>query len=289
MKVGLLAANAGHYAGPAAAAELGRVAEAAGFDSLWTAEHVLWPEGYASEYPYAEGGKMPGSADTALPDPLIWLTWVAAHTTTIKLATGILIVPHRNPGVLAKELATLDSLAGGRVLLGIGVGWLEEEFDALGVPFAGRGARTDEYIAVMRALWASDRASHSGKLLSFSDMTSNPKPAGGSVPIVVGGHSRASARRAGTIGDGFIPLGGDVPALIDEMRQVAAAAGRDPAMLEVTATHDGIDGDDPQAALDELATWGVHRAVKNVFRLGRGDLSERCQLWADKLGLAPPS
>ena len=189
--------------------------------------------------------------------------------------------------MLAKEVATLDDLSGGRVLLGIGVGWLKEEFEALGVPFAGRGERTDEYIEVMRKLWATDSVSHDGRYVSFSGMSSNPKPVRHAVPIVVGGHSRRAAQRAGALGDGFVPLGGDISELVDVMRQAAADAGRDAAALEVTATHSGLSGDDPQAALDELASWGVHRAVIYAYRVGRGDVAENCREWAEKLGIAP--
>ena len=287
MQVGLLGANVMRFTTAAGAAELAGAAEAAGFDSLWTAEHVLWPDGYESEYPYAEGGRMPGDASTPIPDPLIWLTWVAAHSRTIKLATGILIVPLRNPAVLAKEVATLDDLSGGRVLLGIGVGWLKEEFEALGVPFEGRGERTEEYIEVMRKLWAENNVTHDGKHVSFSGVSSNPKPVRGTVPIVVGGHSRRAAQRAGVLGDGFVPLGGDVPELIDVMRQTAADAGRDAVAIEVTAMHPGLSADDPHAALDELASWGVHRALIYAYRVGRGDVAEGCREWAEKLGIAP--
>jgi probable F420-dependent oxidoreductase len=157
MKFGIVFANTGPFADGGAAAEMAVAAEAAGFESLWTVEHVVVPSGYDSAYPYDPSGKMPGGEDVDIPDPLIWLSWVASATSTIRLATGILIVPQRNPVVLAKELATLDHLSGGRMELGIGVGWLEEEFDAIGVPFAERGRRTDDHIAAMRALWSRRR------------------------------------------------------------------------------------------------------------------------------------
>ena len=154
MKFGIMFANTGHGASPAGAKAVAQAAEAGGFASIWTVEHVVVPSGYKSAYPYDPSGKMAGGAEEFdLPDPLIWLTWVAAHTSTVKLATGILIVPQRNPVVLAKELATLDHLSGGRMVLGVGSGWLAEEFAALGVPFDDRGKRLDEYVAVMRALW----------------------------------------------------------------------------------------------------------------------------------------
>jgi probable F420-dependent oxidoreductase len=285
MKFGILAANTMQFAGPKGAAELAQAAEMAGFESVWTAEHVLWPAGYESEYPYDDSGEMPGDDATVLPDPLIWLTWMAAHSTTLKLATGILIVPERHPAVLAKEVASLDSLSEGRLLLGIGVGWLAEEFAALNVPWERRGQRTDEYIDVMRRLWASDRVDFHGEFVNFDQMSSNPKPHNGTVPIVVGGHSKAAARRAAKLGDGFVPLGGDIPELLDIMRQTAADLGRDPSIIEITASHDAFKTKDPMAGVQELESWGVHRAVFNVVKLRKGEITETCQAYAQTLGI----
>ena len=143
MRFGVIFANVGPFATPEGAKAIATAAEATGFDSLWTVEHVLVPADYESTYPYDPSGRMPGGERTDIPDPLVWLTYVAAHTTTIGLGTGILIVPQRNPAVMAKEIATLDVLSGGRVLLGVGAGWLAEEFAALDVPFEGRGRRLD--------------------------------------------------------------------------------------------------------------------------------------------------
>src|SRR5687768_1212450 len=168
MKFGIIFANTTRFTGREGLVELAQGAEAVGFESLWTVEHVIYPDAYESEYPYDRSGKMVMAPDTDLPDPLIWLTWAAAVTEKIHLGTGILILPQRNPLVLAKELATLDALAGGRVELGIGVGWLKEEFEALGIPFAGRGKRTDEYVGAMRALWDADHASYDGETVAFS-------------------------------------------------------------------------------------------------------------------------
>ena len=139
MRFGIAFANTGPLAEGPIAAGVARAVEAAGFESVWTVEHVLVPVDYQSTYPYAKSGRMPGGESFDIPDPLVWLAYVAAATTTLRLGTGILILPQRNPAIVAKEVASLDRLSGGRVELGIGVGWLEEEFDALGVPFAGRG------------------------------------------------------------------------------------------------------------------------------------------------------
>ena len=264
MKFGIAFANTGPYAGAPGAVTMAEAAEAAGFDSLWTVEHVVVPDGYASTYPYSPDGKMPGGGAFDLPDPLIWLTWVAAHSTALRLATGILILPQRNPVVTAKEVATLDALSGGRVMLGIGVGWMEEEFAALGVPFADRARRTDEYVGAMRALWGDAKASFAGDTVSFTDCMSLPRPASGSVPIVVGGHTPAAARRAGRLGDGFFPAKGDLPALLVEMRRAAEEAGRDPDAIEVSWGGSGVAAGGGEAAVDEvghMAEMGVSRVI----------------------------
>jgi alkanesulfonate monooxygenase SsuD/methylene tetrahydromethanopterin reductase-like flavin-dependent oxidoreductase (luciferase family) len=164
----------------------------------------------------------------------------------------------------------------------VGVGWLEEEFDALGVPFRRRGARADEYIEVMRQLWEADHAAHDGEFVSFDDVSSNPKPARGRVPIVVGGHSEAAARRAGRIGDGFFPGTGDLPVLFDIVRQTAADAGRDPSAVELTAGHPGIR-DDPAAAVEELASLGVSRVVVPAFFFSRGDLASNLAEFGERV------
>jgi probable F420-dependent oxidoreductase len=264
MKFGLMFANTGRFATPEGARAIATAAESAGFESIWTVEHVLVPRGYESEYPYDKSGKMPGGETTNFPDPLVWLSFVAACTSTIKLATGILIVPQRNPGVLAKEVATLDTLSGGRMVLGVGVGWLEEEFDALGVPFAQRGKRLDDYVAAMRALWASDDASHSGEFANFTSVVSRPRPVDDAVPIVVGGHSEAAARRAGRLGDGFFPGKGSnekLSELFAVMRTTALEHDRDPDAIEITTGGAAAFAPDPVAALKELEEIGVDRVV----------------------------
>ena len=264
MKFGVMFANVGPMAYPEGAVAIAQAAEAGGFESLWTVEHTIVPAGYQSAYPYSDSGRMPGPEDSDIPDPLIWLTYVAASTSTIRLGTGILILPQRNPIILAKEVATLDRMSGGRVELGVGVGWLEEEFDALGIPFNDRGARTDDHIAALRALWTQDQASHHGTHSSFSGAISRPQPTQARIPIVIGGHSKAAARRAGRLGDGFFPGRGsheDLAALLEVMRATAVEHGRDPDAIEITAGGNGALG---SKALDEvkaLADLGVSRVI----------------------------
>jgi probable F420-dependent oxidoreductase len=171
----------------------------------------------------------------------------------------VLILPQRNPLVLAKEVATLDVLSGGRVMLGVGVGWLREEFDAIGVPFEERGARTDEYIAAMRALWTQDEATFKGQFTAFERAKSFPKPVRGTVPIVVGGHTKPAARRAGRLGDGFFPARtspDELVELLDEMRKAAKDAGRDGDAIEVTA-----GGSMDVEGIKKYADLGVSRIV----------------------------
>lgn len=264
MKFGVAFANVGPMAHPEGAVAFAQATEEAGFESMWTVEHTVVPAGYQSAYPYSSSGRMPGPEDSDIPDPLIWLSFVAGATSSIRLGTGILILPQRNPVVLAKEVATLDRLSGGRVELGIGVGWLEEEFDVIGVPFTERGARTDDHIKALRALWTEDKASHDGPFGSFSGAISRPQPTQSRIPIVVGGHSKAAARRAGRLGDGFFPGKGDhheLAELIDVMRTTAVEHGRDPDAIEITAGGNGALG---SKALDEvkaLADLGVTRVI----------------------------
>ena len=187
------------------------------------------------------------------------MAYVAGATTTIRLGTGILILPQRNPLILAKELATLDRLSAGRLELGVGVGWLREEFDALGIPWEARGARTDEYIDVLRTLWREPEASYDGSFTNFAPLKSWPKPAREGGPKVhIGGHTPAAARRAGRTGDGFFPgaTGEDLGPLLDEMRRAAKDAGRDADAIEITSGG-GLDLD----AVRRVEDLGASRFV----------------------------
>jgi len=269
MKFGIMFANTGHGSTPAGATAVAAAAEAGGFEAIWTVEHVVVPSGYESKYPYDPSGKMAGGAeDFDLPDPLIWLTWVAATTERIKLATGILIVPQRNPVITAKELATLDHLSGGRMVLGVGAGWLAEEFDALNVSFDDRGKRLDEYIAVMRALWAGGKTTFDGDFFQFQDCISRPAPVDGTIPVVVGGHSKTAARRAGRLGDGFFPGSAsttEIAELITLVRQTAEEHGRDPDAIEMIAGAGAPPGPKLDERVERLAEIGVTHAIVPTF------------------------
>jgi len=264
MHFGVAFANAGPFAAPETGVACAQAAEQAGFESLWTVEHVLVPKGYASTYPYDKSGKMQGGETMDLPDPLIWLAYVAAATTTIKLGTGILILTQRNPAIVAKEVATLDKLSAGRVLLGVGSGWLEEEFQALGVPFERRGPRLDSGIAALRTLWADQEATIHDEFVDMTDCISLPKPPSGSVPIHIGGHSEVAARRAGRVGDGFFPGKGspeELAHLLDVMRRAADDAGRDPDAIEITLSGSRLFRPEPERELEALLALGADRLV----------------------------
>jgi probable F420-dependent oxidoreductase len=188
MELGLVHVNMGTMSRPEAVADAARAAEAAGFDSLWAGEHIVLPDPQVPPSPMAP-------QDRAL-DSLLALTWAAAHTTRVRLATGIVILPQRNPVVLAKEVATLDVLSGGRVMLGIGAGYLEPEFNAIGANFADRGAVTDEYLDVLHTLWYDDHPEYHGRFADFAGIDAHPRPAQQPIPIIVGGHRPPAYRRA---------------------------------------------------------------------------------------------
>jgi len=269
MKVGLAFASSIGIDG-GSALEICRRAEAAGFESIWGGEHVILPDSIASKYPYTADGKIPAEPDTPIPDPLIWLAFAAAAAPTLRLGTCILIVPQRNPLVLAKELATLDRLSGGRVELGLGVGWLKEEFDALGIPWERRGARNDEYIAAMRALWAGPHAEFHGEFVDFAPVTCSPRPVQASIPILVGGDTDAAINRAVRLADGYFPGEGDVQrlgALIARLRAAAEKADRDPDSIEINAMF-GAQMADPIAGIKQLAALGVGRIMIPAFFFG---------------------
>jgi probable F420-dependent oxidoreductase len=259
MKFGLMFVNSGPFSNHELLAHLAQTAEQCGFESLWTVEHVVIPKDYQSPYPYSKSGKIPGGEDVAIPDPLLPLSYAAALTKTIRLATGIVILPQRQPLYLAKEIATLDQLSGGRVILGVGSGWLKEEFSALGLDFNSRGPRTDEAIQAMRACWREDPSNFHGRHFSFGPIRSFPKPARNDVPIHIGGHSPAAARRAGRLGDGFFPAISEVlklQELFATMRTAARQAGRDPELIELSCVG--------RAAIDSVKAFtdiGISRVI----------------------------
>ena len=204
MQVGYFSVGIGPTVDPEWVRTVATTAERLGFSTIWAPEHVVLLEQYASKYPYSSGD-FPAPTDTPIADPFTTLAYAAACTTRIRLATGICLVPEHNPLVLAKTVATVDRLSGGRFIFGVGVGWLAEEFEALGIPFERRGQRTREYIDVMRKLWTERSSSHQGEFVNFTNVLSYPKPVSDKgVPVWFGGESNPALRRVAEYGDGWI-------------------------------------------------------------------------------------
>jgi probable F420-dependent oxidoreductase len=226
---------------------------------------------------------MGGAEEVEIADPLTWLAFAAAVTDRVKLATGIVVLPQRNPVVLAKQVASLDVLSGGRLLLGVGVGWLAEEFAAVGVPFADRGRRHDNYVEAMRALWRDTKATVHNTYTDFDNAISLPHPIRQSVPIVIGGRSARSARRAAEIGDGYFPSITEpeqLRPLMDILHAEAPHLQRDPADIEVTVPYPGdpagltaaAHGD--RSALDQITALLRQFADAGVSRTLLAGLAE---------------
>jgi probable F420-dependent oxidoreductase len=261
MRLGLHALGIGTGAHPDVIGAVARHAEAAGFATLWAGEHVVMVDRPDAPYPYSDDGKIAVPSDADWLDPLLALTFAAASTTTIRLATGILLLPQHNPVVVAKQAATLDVLSKGRFVLGVGIGWSREEFAALGVSFAGRSDRTVEYIEAMRTLWADDPASFHGATVRFEQVRCFPKPhRAGRVPVVLGGNSDGALDRVAATGDGWYGFGlaaAEVGERVGYLRERIRRAGRDPASVTIAvALRDGDVGD-----VEALAARGVHELV----------------------------
>jgi probable F420-dependent oxidoreductase len=240
-------------------------ADRCGFATLWAGEHVIMVDQSASRYPYSDDGKITVPSTAKWMDPLIGLSFAAAASSTIGIATGVLLLPEHNPVLVAKQAATLDTLCEGRLTLGVGIGWCREEFDALGVPFERRVARTAEYVEAIRTLWRDDIASFDGEFVSFDSVRLNPKPHGGRrIPIVVGGNSDAALRRAAAWGDGWYGFNLDgvrgVADRIAYLQRLCGERGRDPGELRVSVVLRDLDIRDvrPLAELgvDELVLVG---------------------------------
>src|ERR1700682_499055 len=238
MRLGLHALGIGAGAARAVIDAVAVGAEKCGFATLWSGEHVVMVDRSASRYPYSDDGQIAVPAVADWIDPVIGLSFAAAATSTIGIATGVLLLPEHNPVLVAKQAATLDTLSGGRLTLGVGIGWSREEFDALGVPFERRAARTAEYVAAMRTLWRDDVASFDGEFVHFDSVRVNPKPVDDRcIPIVLGGNSDAALRRVVAWGDGWYGFNLDGVRAVAErvafLKTLCADCGRDPAELRL--------------------------------------------------------
>ncbi len=239
MKIGYFAIGIGQLTNPEWVRAAATTAEHVGFSTLWAPEHVVLLDRYSSKYPYS-AGEFPMPSDTPIADPLAALAFAAACTKTIRLATGICLVPEHNPLVLAKTAATADRLSGGRLVLGTGIGWLEEEFQALGIPWERRAQRTRECIDVMRKLWREDPSSYSGEFVKFNNVRSFPKPANPrGIPVWFGGESGPALRRVAEYGDGWVGFNltpDQAAAKVRRIEELLKASGRKRSDVELTAS-----------------------------------------------------
>ena len=237
MKTGLFALGIGNATHPEIVRTTAQHAERVGFSTLWVGEHVVLFDRHDSKYPYSAEGNFPLPADADWLDPFITLTFAAAVTSQIRLATGICLVPEHNAWVLAKEVASLDRLSGGRFALGVGVGWSAEEFAALGIPFERRAQRTREYIEVMRRLWGEPVTSFHGEFVNFDNARAFPKPSrGAKLPVLFGGESGPALKRVADVGNGWFGFNLD-PAeskeKIGKLHAILRERKRDPRDVEI--------------------------------------------------------
>jgi probable F420-dependent oxidoreductase len=265
-------------------AQVAQRAEALGFESVWIPEHLVFPARLETPYPYSEDGRAPFTPDTPILDPLMLLTHIAASTKRIRLGTNIFVLPLRHPIVTARLAMTLDVLSGGRLSLGVGVGWLEEEFRAVGVDFATRGSRTRECVLALRALWTESEPEFHGRFFDFGPLKFEPKPVQKPhPPIIFGGESPNALRRAAALGDGWYGVAHDpvtARARVEELRALRRGNGEP---FEVTVGHRGgpLDAD----VLRRYADAGVDRVSVLPWSRAR-EAEARLEALAEAVGRA---
>jgi probable F420-dependent oxidoreductase len=276
MRIGLFAPVISPINDAAYLSALARGAEARGFHALWLGEHVVLFDDYDAEYPYAEDGRIPIGGERGLLEPVTALAYIAAHTEKLRLGTGVCLVPQRNPVYTAKEIAALDYLSAGRVDFGVGVGWLEEEFRALGVPFERRGARCREYLAVIETLWRDDVSSFSGEFYELPPCRQYPKPIQRpGPPVWFGGESDAALRRVADLGQGWYGFNIDVAETTERLArldELLAERGRTRREIEVAVgpysrkVDKGIAAAYEEAGVDQLILMIVGRDTDELER-----------------------
>ena len=271
MKLGLIPVNIG-VESIEQMVGLAQLAEASGFESVWTFEHVIVPMDYQSKYPYNPSGKMGADPATNFVDPLVALSAIAAATKTIRLGTGVNILSQVNPLYMAKQAASLDFVSNGRFMLGVGIGWLQEEFAALGVPFERRGARFDDYVVAMKKIWAGDVVEHESDFINWSGFKSYPLPVQQPLPVIMGGAKGKIYERIARHGDGwFAPIGdpAELAAALAELKTQCDAVERDFSEVEITCMWPGQGGVE---AVQALAEAGASRLVVPLMGLGDNPL-----------------
>lgn len=268
----------GALADPGALADVARLAEDLGYHSVFVADHVIMPRTLASKYPYSHDGGFPYDPDRDWLDPLVALGYLAGRTTKIRIGTSITVLPMRHPIVTAKQVATADHLSGGRVIFGVGVGWMAEEFRLLGASFEDRGRRMDEYLALVKALWTERNPAFAGRYFQVSDCALTPKPVQKPhVPVWVGGDSPAALSRAARLGDGWHSAGTSLAELPDKLRRLGEAldaAGRDRKSFVVsTFPTDRFTID----VVRQLAAHGVDHVMAPVFSFDAAKVRQRLE------------
>ena len=274
MKVGIIPVNIG-VESVEQIVGLAKLAESLRYESVWTFEHVIVPIDYESKYPYNSSGKMGMPPETNFVDPLIALTAVAAVTKEIRLGTGVNILSQVNPLYMAKQAASLDFVSNGRFMLGVGIGWLKEEFEALGVPYEKRGARFDDYVAGMRKVWSEEVVEHESDFISWHGFKSYPLPIQNPFPVVMGGVKGKIFERTAQLGNGWFAPTGDPIELkthLESLKIECDKIGRDVAEIEITCMWPGQGGRD---FLEELTSVGVGRVV--VPMMGAAEPTEHLQ------------
>lgn len=273
VKIGAKVPNSGPLPEAIGIPAMARVLEAAGFESLWVSDHIVMPGSIESRYPFAADGRATWSSETPYVDALVALALIAAATERATIGTAVLVLPLRNPVEFAKQAASIDVASGGRLSLGVGAGWLREEFGALNVPFEHRGARLEEWIEIARECWTGrPRARRSERYVLPPDILCLPTPAH-RIPLLVGGHSAAALRRAGRAGDGWLAQQSlaelapdDLERAAAEMRVAAVDAGRDPEALRVVLRIVGSAGQSEGVSewLPALGAAGVDEIIVDV-------------------------
>ena len=271
MKIGLVPVNVA-VSSVENMIELGVTAERLGFESVWTFEHVIVPVDYQSKYPYSMDGKMGATPETNFVDPLIALTAIAAVTKTVRLGTGVNILPQTNPLYLAKQAASLDFVSNGRFMLGVGIGWLEEEFNALGVPFKRRGPRFNDYVEAMRKVWSGEVVEHDGEFVKWTGFKSHPTPVQNPLPLVIGGHKGRAYKRIARYANGwFAPSAAidQVKAMMADLDKACAEEGRDRSTIEISTMW--VPAMENADVVKQYEDIGVSRLIVPLQFLGEGN------------------
>jgi len=277
MKIGLIPANIGAPSGEMMIG-MAKLAEQIGFESIWTFEHVIVPIDYQSKYPYSADGKMGVDPDANFVDPLIALTAIAAQTSTIRLGTGVNILSQASPIYVAKQAASLDFVSNGRFELGVGIGWLREEFQACGTPFERRGARFDDYIQAMRKVWSGDVVEHKSEFLDWTGFKSKPTPVQDPFPVVIGGTKGKAFERTAKYGNGWFAPTASPDQLAPYLAELDAACseeGRDRSEIEITAMW--FPNPDDLSDVERYAEMGVGRLVVPLPAIVKGNPIESLQ------------